>query len=247
MNQPTGQTAAKLGLIDIGARGGALAKFAPHLANLDLVLVEPEPAEAARLLAESDDGRKYRVLDVALGPVDSTASFFETDNPYCSSVLLPNQAFLSDYDIAKHFQPKVTTHIPMARYDTLFRTRDLPIPHVIKADVQGYEHQVLQGFGDLLAPCLAIEIETHFYQLYQHQSLIGDLVSYLAGYGFMLRRISNPRSPDLNGDYHFNGDLMEVDAVFTKSRSFMLNLTAEDRALHDLACAVLNVGPYQWT
>ena len=84
----------------------------------------------------------------------------------------------------------------------------MPAPDAVKIDVQGYEHEVLQGFGGLLQGCLGIELETHVYPVYQDQKLLGDLIALLEPYGFVLRRLSPVPS--------FDGDVVELDAWFTQ-------------------------------
>ena len=69
-----------------------------------------------------------------------------------------------------------------------FTTRKSPAPDAIKIDVQGFEFQVLQGFGSLLQHCLGIELEAHFYPIYRGQKLLHDIVSMLSDYGLVLRK-----------------------------------------------------------
>jgi len=234
----------KLGFVDIGARGGALAKFAAHGDKFRLVLVEAEPTELKRLRDESQGGALFDVIGTALGHIDGDIELNETVNPYCTSVLKANQEFLGAYEIGRHLQPRIKTTIACSRYATLFGQGGLPVPHMIKVDVQGFEYEVLQGFGATLHQCLAIELETHFYQLYQNQRTIGDLVKFLETYGFVLRKLSNPRSAHLNGDYHFGGDLVEVDATFTKNRTWIKAAPEQTRSDFATVCTVMGVHLY---
>lgn len=235
--------ARKLGYVDIGARGGASAEFARLRDRFDLVLVEPEPAEFQRLQRDSAAGT--RVIGAALGHIDAMIDFHETVNPNCSSALQVNQDFLANYGIRPHFTPKSRTTMACRRYDTLFAAGGLPLPHAVKVDVQGFEFQVLSGFGALLHQCLSIQAETHFYPLYRDQRIFGDLVAFLADFGFVLRRLGNPRSPELNGDPHFEGDLVEVDAVFTKSKHWLTTQPDHARADFAIACEVFGVPAYR--
>ena len=72
---------------------------------------------------------------------------------------------------------------------------------------------MLHGFGHLLSECLAIELEAHIYPIYMGQKLLSDLVSLLLPFQFVLRKIQ----PVPN----FDGDIVEVDAIFTKDSVHM--------------------------
>lgn len=231
----------RLGFVDVGARGGLQRKFQSHRDRLRLVLVEAEPAEAERLIAASEGGALYQVIDVPLAHVDAELTLYEARNKYCSSLLPANEEYLSQYEIARLFKLKQRTPLHCARYDTLHQKGGLPEPHIVKLDVQGFEYQVLEGFGALLRHCYAIELETHFYPLYQGQKLLHDIVAYLADYDMVLRRLSSPRSPKLDGDRHFDGDLVEVDATFTKSRKWADARSEAVREDLDLACEIIGV------
>jgi len=234
----------KLGFVDVGARGGTSSQIEAYCDRLLRVLIEPEENEFIRLKALSAVDSSFKVVGTALGHIDGTITLFETVNPTCSSALQVNHDFVDHYAIHVHFAMKAQTPVQCARYDTLFNTTDLPIPHIIKIDVQGFEYQVLQGFGELLQQCLAIELETHFYKLYRDQKMIGDLVDLLQPYDFVLRKVSNSRSPTLNGDPHFEGDLIEVDATFTKNKQWLRNRSEHTKSDFAVACGVVGVPPY---
>ena len=225
--------------LDIGARGGAVL---PDVGMpITKIMVEPEQAEFQKL---SGANERDFIVGIALGDTDGDITFHEAKNPYCSSVLKPNMAVLGAYRFAHHFEVKNSVVVNCARYETLHRDHDIPVPDAIKIDVQGYEHEVLRGFGDLLDDVLAIKMEQHFYPLYEGQKLLHENIDLLAEYGLVLRRLYNPRSPELNGDRHFQGDLVEVDAIFTKSRAW-LGRNPDKKAKFDAACTLVGVEGYR--
>ncbi len=236
----------KIGFIDVGARDGTHERINLFRDRIQQVLVEPDPAEAERLQIASNDGKQYSVIPVALGNIDGEIDLHVTVNPYCASALRVNHEYLKQYDIDRHFQLKETSKTPCSRYDTLFCKGALPVPHAIKIDVQGFEYQVLEGFGKHLQDCLALEIETHFYPIYQNQRTIGEMVRFLESYNFSLRSLRNSRclGPGLRGDYYFEGDLVEVNAFFTKSMSWMKAQPPACRQNFQLACEVLDIDSY---
>ena len=95
----------------------------------------------------------------------------------------------------------------LTTYAHLSRTGQVSKPDLIKVDVQGFEYDVLLGFGDLLGDCLAIELEAQLLPIYRDQKLFHDLVKMLDSFGLSLRRL-------LPVD-HFDGDVVEIDAWFT--------------------------------
>lgn len=196
----------KLVLVDVGAEGGLQEKW-QHLAfDLHPIFVEPSPASAAALRSGWPCST---VLEVGLLDRPCVRTLNITRLSGCSSLLEPNTELLKRWRVAPAFDVVRTVEIQCERYDTLHRSGTAPTPDVIKVDVQGVEFEVLSGFGDLLHQCLGVELEAHFYPIYRGERLLYELIRLLAGYGLALRRLS----PVMN----FDGDLVEVDAYFTRS------------------------------
>ena len=234
----------KLGYIDVGARGGSASRLAPFMSRLSIVLVEPDDLEADRLRQDSLNGSLYTVIQSALGHSDGDIDLYIAKNPTCTSALPVAQSFLRKYGIGHHFETKSVEQVKSARYDTLYDKGGLPVPHIIKADVQGYEYEVLQGFGRHLHDCMIIEVEAHFYEIYASQRLFGEIVHFLSTFDFVLRSISQPRSPSLKGDPHFGGDLIEIDAIFSKNRKWFSSRSLPERQNFEFACEVMDIDPY---
>ena len=122
----------------------------------------------------------------------------------------------------------------------LYEKGIVPAPDVIKLDVQGCEYEVLLGFGALLQNCLGIELEAHFFPLYRGQHLLHEVISLLSTYGFVLRKL------DQNKLGNFDGDLVEVDAFFTKSRSIVNLYNQEQNQKFNLLTKVWEIGRYHF-
>lgn len=199
-----------LRLVDVGAAGGLQANWLPHLDLLDVTMIEPSHSEAARL-------RKifpgFRVIESALFDQAGPQILKVTKFPECSSLLEPNTAELGQYRAAPLFDVVNRVQIECERYDAIHANGLAPAPDVLKIDVQGVEYEVLQGFGKLLADCIAIELESHFYEVYKGQKLFGEIIAYLATFDLRLRRMD----PQLS----FDADMVEVNAFFTKPRALL--------------------------
>lgn len=226
--------------IDVGALGGLHPRLAVHAKQLWPVLFEPNPVEAAVLEQTLGQYQRYSVIAAALGDVDETGDLVITRNPTCYSVLTPNFDYLKTYGISYHFAVEGREKITFSRYDTLYRQGFVPLPDVLKIDVQGYEYQVLVGFGDLLSNVMAIQLETHLYEVYTSQKLLGDLVAYLAKFGFVLRKIDSDKLE------HFAGDLVEVEAYFTRDRRTIRNLAARAREKFEIIAAAWGLPAYNY-
>lgn len=225
----------RLHLVDVGALGGIQDKWRPHLELVHPVLFEPNPEEAARLRATIPYAT---VVEAALSNVAGRRHLVITENPTCVSLRSPNQAFLANYSIHPHLRVTGERAVECTRYDALYQEGIVPVPDAIKLDVQGCEYEVLLGFGGLLRDCLGIELEAHFYPLYMDQRLLHEIVTLLGEFGFVLRKL------DQNKMGNFDGDLVEVDAYFTKPRSDVALYDEVQRRKFDLLTSVWHLARY---
>ncbi len=231
------RTEGRLRLVDVGGAGGVQPKWQAQAARVFPVLFEPNPTEAAKLRDGLLGGfRDGLVLETGLSNVAGPHDLTLTRWWGCASLRKPNPDVLSKYRIGPIFT--VTGNVPVtcARYDALFQAGQVPAPDAIKIDVQGFEYEVLQGFGGLLQDCLSIELEAHFYPLYQGQKLLHDLVGFLADFDFVLRAVRPVPS--------FDGDVVEVDAWFTKGRQAWQRMDAATREKFRLICEVCELIDY---
>ncbi|WP_082482308.1 FkbM family methyltransferase [Methylobacterium sp. Leaf123] len=208
-----------LTLVDVGGLGGLGEEWLPHISRVRAVLFEPNPPEAAiarQKIAASPGGI---VIERALSNRAENRTLHVTKSLGCTSLLKPNEDFLKQYSIAPAFEKTDEIQVDCVRFDSLVLNGEVPIPDVIKIDVQGFEYNVLEGFGGVLSQCLGLKAEAHLYPIYNGQKLLHDLVDLLGRAGLMLRRIK-PVS-------HFDGDIVEVDAWFTCSHEKINSLTPE--------------------
>ena len=163
-------------LVDVGGQQGLQLKWMLNAAQITPVVFEPLPSEAAAIRHTLIRIPQAKVLENALAHVSGIQTLYVTAGSDCSSLREPNFEVLRRYSIGSLFKIVGTQQVNCVRYDELSRAGIAPIPDVIKIDVQGFEYEVLLGFGSLLHDCLAIELETHLTPLYRGQKLTGDLV-----------------------------------------------------------------------
>jgi FkbM family methyltransferase len=179
-----------LGVLDIGARGGAHPALAEIAPLVEFVGFEPDPDEAARLNAAAPAGgfRSVRFIPSALGEHSATARLHLCRSGGASSLYEPNSAFLARFPDARRFEVVSTVDTPVRPLDSL--RGDLP-PYVgfIKADTQGAEVSILRGGVGTLREAVAVEVEVEFAALYRGQPLFRDVDAFMAEQGFSLFKL----------------------------------------------------------
>lgn len=193
--------------LDIGASNGLSKKWEKYKKNkfFQLILVEPDIEEAERLKALYPTAK---VISHALGSQNHRSTLNMTYYKQCSSILEPNFEVLNRFPVKKWFEVTRKTKVDIFRFDSLLESMHLKKPDFIKIDVQGYESEVLEGFGKCLEDVLAIELETHLLPIYKNQKTLEDMNRFLAEKGFFLRHLFSGGP--------FEGEVVEFDAYFVK-------------------------------
>lgn len=189
-------------VVDIGAAGKQMIEW-KSLKNL-VTYIRLDPA-----LKTSE---KYD-FPVALSANAGNSTLYITHHPGCSSILKPNQEILKDFPLLEDMCSVVSTaDVETVTYEQLSVDYQVPKADFIKIDVQGFEQEVLTGFGAELESVIGIKLETHFKEMYTGQPVIWDLIGFLEQKNFKLRDIhtAGPSS---------GRELLEVDAYFYKEPS----------------------------
>jgi FkbM family methyltransferase len=140
---------------DVGANVGLYA--AQFLARQAAHVVCFEPAPEAVLRLEQTFGRgtaareRVHIVPAALSNVRGTVRFAVNGSSPTNKIV--------DSAVVES-----TIEVPVLRGDEVAAERGLPLPNVIKIDVEGYEWEVLQGLAGILTlPAVhAVFIEVHF-------------------------------------------------------------------------------------
>lgn len=222
--------------VDVGGLGGIGEAWWPYLDRIVPFVFEPNPdaARAARPAVEAQGGK---VIEQALGSRKENKILNVTASLGCTSTLTPNGRFLEGYSIAPAFAIQKQIEVECVRYDELFLAGVVPLPHIVKIDVQGNELDVLMGFGDLVGHCIGIQLEAHLRPLYYNQPLLGDIVDYLAKYDLAVRKMQPVD--------HFDSDIVELDVWFTPSSPRSSRLDPGDRAILSLVEEVWRLPPHR--
>jgi FkbM family methyltransferase len=193
--------------LDVGARGG-LTQTWTRLIRRGAVIgvaVELDPVEASKL---QRDLPNLTCLPYALGPEIGKRTLYITKASGCTSFFEPNFQVLNSYEVRAYFDILKTIELDVTTYESLVKEGKAPWATFVKLDVQGFEKEVLKGFGEGLKNVLALEMEGHFRPFYCGQWSASEMIESMRQWGFVLRNIV-PQGP-------FGGEFAEGNFFFSR-------------------------------
>jgi FkbM family methyltransferase len=195
-------------LIDVGANEGHYADSCrTHGYEGSIVSFEPLAGALARLEERARDDPRWECHRLVLGSWDvPSVELNVADNSQSSSVLAMESAHISAFPTSTYVS---TEQVPMARLDSL----DLPLPEsaMLKADVQGYELEVLRGAAGVIGRLKMVELELSVVSLYKDQPLLQEVVQEMQSLGFDLVALE-PEAFDPS-----SGALLQANGAFLNS------------------------------
>lgn len=196
-------------IIDAGANEGqfavAVAKLFPEATVHSF---EPDPDTFARLVRNVRAFPRVHPHLLALGDKRQQMPFYVDADTQVSSLLPASEKRY------RAFPKTRTAKVLTVNVDTLsqfFATDELARPILLKLDVQGYEHLVLDGAGHLLPKIDYVLAETAVRPLYVGEVACQEMVGILADLGFGL---------ELVADWHqspADGSIVELDLFFSRA------------------------------
>jgi FkbM family methyltransferase len=176
-------------LVDIGASNG---EYGAHIAKALGIgcayFFEPRHTchpHLAELVTRLGEGA---VFPVALGDVDGQVKFIETEYGPSSSLLPALSAARQEFP---QIEPKNETVVALRRLDATLADSKVKDDLLIKIDVQGVEHRVIQGGLNTFRRAKAVLIEMSFIRLYEGQSLFEEVHEQLVEVGLRFAGIKN--------------------------------------------------------
>jgi FkbM family methyltransferase len=216
--------ASGLGVLDVGARGGAPPALTEIAPLVDLVGFEPDAEECARLNAAPRTAgfRSVRHLPVALGREHGARTLHLCRSRGASSLYAPRRAFLDRFPDASRFDVVETRTVETEPLDALRRADASALPAYVgfvKVDTQGSELAILTGARDLLREVAAVEVEVEFAGLYESQPVFRDVDRFLAESGFSLFKLRRMHWVRRGGEvpaHRASGQLVFGDALYLR-------------------------------
>jgi FkbM family methyltransferase len=123
---------------------------------------------------------------VALGSKSGTFDMYVNNKTDTSSFLETHELGRKEWDMCTIRNESVNTVV----LDEYVITNRLPLPDLIKLDVQGYELEVMRGANNCLNYAKWILCEVSFEEYYKGQSSFHEVVAFLAKYRFHLYALS---------------------------------------------------------
>jgi FkbM family methyltransferase len=203
-------------LIDVGASGGAPARWKGLGASAEIIGFEPDPRAAETMKAAPG----FRYLNVALYSHPGKIRLYLTRKQQCTSVFPPNRALLDRFPEADRLDVIGTEEVDVDTLDRQMIEARIDDADFIKLDVQGAELAVLQGgHATLDKRVVGVQAEVSFVPLYEGQPLFADVDIFLRQLGFELFDLSSEYwkqgpKPMLGSA---RGQLIFADAVYLKS------------------------------
>ena len=139
--------------LDIGATGGPERPAFRYLCKKNLIHyvgIEPQEESCNQLKKDFPNGL---FLNTALGNYEGKATINIAFGSTCSSIRMPNFQVLNNYPIGMYSRIIGQEEITLTTGAQLIEDNEIPSPHFLKCDVQGYDYEVLEGFGDHLNSC----------------------------------------------------------------------------------------------
>lgn len=163
---------------DVGASDGSWSQELKELfVDSEFFLFEPLPDYSSTLqsLEKSDDN--YRYMGCGLGSETAELEFNSHDG---QSSFLSSEQWKGD-----------VIRVPVRTIDDLVSSSDCPCPDLIKADIQGFEIEMLKGAEETLRNCSFLFLEVSWIQIYEGGPAAGEVFGYLAARGFHIYDISS--------------------------------------------------------
>lgn len=170
-------------IYDIGAHEGRWAEMAQAVFSPErMILFEPQREYQSRARSRQPATHaNWTVLPVALGEKDATSMIHVTQNGAATSLLKPVRD-IPQWGIA----PVRDDVIQVVALDRFAAAHKLPSPDLVKIDVQGYEHRVLEGGSETIGQARRVVIEVSLQELYQEQPLLPKVLQMLDALDFSL-------------------------------------------------------------
>jgi len=190
-------------VIDVGASNGqwtreCLAVFP----EAQYLLIDPLDANKSALAAMARDDTRLSVWQGAIGSAPG-------------HLVLHCHGDQSSFFASKDFLGSEKS-VEVRTLDSFLTTGHLPAPLLIKADVQGYELEVLKGAGRCLESAELLLLELSFRQYYERGALAHEVVSFLSERKFCMYDICTyiQRPAD--------NELVHADLMFARRDSPLL-------------------------
>ena len=171
----------KIVFFDVGARDGINENLVKYVDVLDVYVSDADPSESDNI----SNNKSFHVINKGIGQKSKDGlDLYLCKKRGVSSILKPSGKFLDFYTKGNSSRFKVSKKlkINITSISDIFKHRESL--DLLKIDVQGYELEVIKGFGKVRP--LLIETEISFVPLYEDSAIFFDLGKKMYDMGYVL-------------------------------------------------------------
>lgn len=184
-------------VIDAGAHEGAFGRACSLiLPTAEIHCFEPAPGSFSRLKSNTASWPNIRPINAALGSSEGTMSLHIGDFDQANSLLSMTAHHTAAWASS---QPKGTVEVGVTTVDQYCGKEIADGLFFLKADVQGFELELLKGASKTLERTKIIQLEVSFVPLYQGAPSFPEVWEFVAAAGFQLLEIGGTISSPNSG------------------------------------------------
>jgi FkbM family methyltransferase len=188
-------------IVDVGASDGTWTRDCLEVfPDSRYLLVDPLPANAPALEALQRQHTNVRVWQGALGAAGGRLD-------------LHLHGDQSSFLASDSFAARAEQQVEVRTLDSLLGTDLLQPPDLIKADVQGFELEVLRGAPACLEAAQLLLLEVSYRRIYRELRLAHEVIAFVGGAGFRIYDICTYSGRPCDGE------LTQSDILFARESS----------------------------
>jgi FkbM family methyltransferase len=171
-------------VLDAGANEGVYATAcARMLPFAKIICFEPVPSTYKRLVENTKRYPQIKSVNLALGSARATLSMNVGAYHAANSLLKMNTNHLEHFPESA---PSDIVMVPVVPLDEFLEKEGIKGNYFLKADVQGYEIELLKGANQSLKRCKILQLEVSLKPMYEGAPTLADIWNYVTAAGFSL-------------------------------------------------------------
>lgn len=199
-------------VLDVGANAGQYVGWLREYGYSGRVVsIEPIEHVFAEMQRRLASDKNWTGIRAAVGAVEGDLDLLVSESTSLTSALPATPALRAGIPTVT---PTARITAPLTTVDVLVEQQNLlSAPLLLKLDVQGFEHAVLDGAEATLGRLAMIEVEMALVPLYESGSTIHDLLPRLHDLGFEVVSIGKGGFTDAT-----TGQVFDIDVLMTRRR-----------------------------